>query len=72
MKREAHRQSEPMPEQPHHGGYAEKTGDSEFGPEYIASAIRCAEAELYFYAKVFGFQTADEIEPVEIANLSTP
>ena len=31
--------------------------------------IRCAEAELYFYANVFGFQTADEIEPVEIANL---
>lgn len=31
--------------------------------------IRCAEAELYFYSKVFGFQAADEIEPVEIANL---
>ncbi|MGB0388998.1 MAG: S9 family peptidase [Ardenticatenaceae bacterium] len=31
--------------------------------------IRCAEAELYFYSRVFGFDVADEIDPVEIANL---
>jgi len=30
---------------------------------------RSLEAELYFYAKVFGFQPADDIEPVEIENL---
>ncbi len=31
--------------------------------------LRALEAELYFYSKVFGFDPADEIEPVEIANL---
>lgn len=31
--------------------------------------IRAAEAELYFYGKVFGFEPADEIEPVPIENL---
>lgn len=31
---------------------------------------RSLEAELYFYGKVFGFQPADKIEPVEIENLS--
>ena len=31
--------------------------------------IRSLEAELYFYAAVFGFRLADRIEPVEIANL---
>jgi dipeptidyl aminopeptidase/acylaminoacyl peptidase len=30
---------------------------------------RCLEAELFFYAKVFGFDLADDIEPVEIENL---
>lgn len=30
---------------------------------------RSLDAELYFYARVFGFETADEIEPVEIVNL---
>lgn len=30
---------------------------------------RALEAELYFYSRVFGFDPADEIEPVEIANL---
>jgi dipeptidyl aminopeptidase/acylaminoacyl peptidase len=30
---------------------------------------RSLEAELYFYAKVFGFEPADDIEPVEIENL---
>jgi dipeptidyl aminopeptidase/acylaminoacyl peptidase len=30
---------------------------------------RALEAELYFYSHVFGFQLADEVEPVEIQNL---
>jgi dipeptidyl aminopeptidase/acylaminoacyl peptidase len=30
---------------------------------------RALESELYFYSKVFGFNLADEIEPVEIENL---
>ena len=29
---------------------------------------RALEAELYFYARVFGFELADDIEPVEIVN----
>ena len=32
--------------------------------------IRAQEAELYFYGRVWGFEPADEIEPVEIENLS--
>ena len=32
--------------------------------------IRAQEAELYFYGRVFGFTPADEIEPVEIENLT--
>ncbi|MBE3590697.1 MAG: S9 family peptidase [Firmicutes bacterium] len=31
---------------------------------------RTLEAELYFYSKIFGFPLADEVEPVEIANLA--
>ncbi len=34
-----------------------------------ANIIRCAEAELYFYGRIFGFAPADEIEPVTIMNL---
>ena len=30
---------------------------------------RALDAELYFYARIFGFQLADEIDPVEIENL---
>ncbi len=30
---------------------------------------RALDAELYFYAQVFGFELADDIEPVDIANL---
>lgn len=30
---------------------------------------RALEAELYFYSRIFGFQTADGIEPVNIENL---
>ena len=31
--------------------------------------IRSAEAELYFYGRIFGFTPADEMEPVRIVNL---
>jgi len=31
--------------------------------------VRCLEAELYFYGKVFGFRPADPIEPVPVHNL---
>ncbi|MGE5603037.1 MAG: prolyl oligopeptidase family serine peptidase [Nitrososphaerales archaeon] len=31
--------------------------------------MRALEAELYFYGKVFGFEPADQIEPVQIDNL---
>ncbi|MBX3013998.1 MAG: S9 family peptidase [Caldilineaceae bacterium] len=31
--------------------------------------IRSAEAELYFYGRIFGFAPADEIEPIAIVNL---
>jgi len=30
---------------------------------------RCAEAELYFYSRVFGFELGESVEPVEIKNL---
>ena len=30
---------------------------------------RSLEAELYFYAKIFGFETADQIAPITIENL---
>jgi len=30
---------------------------------------RTLEAELYFYARIFGFDVAGDIEPVEIRNL---
>ena len=32
---------------------------------------RTLDAELYFYSKIFGFEPAEPIEPVEIENLST-
>jgi dipeptidyl aminopeptidase/acylaminoacyl peptidase len=32
--------------------------------------IRAKEAELYFYGRIFGFEPADAIEPVEIENLT--
>jgi dipeptidyl aminopeptidase/acylaminoacyl peptidase len=31
--------------------------------------VRALEAELYFYGRIFGFEPADEISPVEIENL---
>jgi dipeptidyl aminopeptidase/acylaminoacyl peptidase len=30
---------------------------------------RSLDAELYFYAKIFGFELAETIEPIEIFNL---
>ena len=30
---------------------------------------RSLQAELYFYGKVFGFEPADDMEPVEIKNI---
>ena len=30
---------------------------------------RSLEAELYFYSKIFGFEPAETIEPIEIENL---
>ncbi len=35
-----------------------------------ANIRRAAEAELYFYGRIFGFRPAGEIEPVEIENLA--
>ncbi len=39
------------------------------GFRQAASIKRALDAELYFYAKVFGFEPADPIEPVPIENL---
>ena len=30
---------------------------------------RALDSELYFYSRIFGFQLADDIKPVEIENL---
>jgi dipeptidyl aminopeptidase/acylaminoacyl peptidase len=30
---------------------------------------RCLEAELYFYSRIFGFELADPVEPVDIENM---
>ena len=39
------------------------------GFRQAATIRRALEAELYFYGRVFGFEPADEIEPVEIENM---
>ena len=31
--------------------------------------IRALEAELYFYARILGFEPADPVEPIQIDNL---
>ncbi len=36
-----------------------------------ANIKRCLDLELFFYAKIFGFSTADQIEPIDIMNLTT-
>jgi dipeptidyl aminopeptidase/acylaminoacyl peptidase len=48
--------------------YIEFEGESH-GFRRAENIIRAKEAELYFYGKVFGFEPADHIEPVEIENL---
>lgn len=45
--------------------YLEFEGE-QHGFRKAENIIRAQEAELYFYAQVFGFEPADEIEPVEI------
>ena len=42
------------------------------GFRQAANIKRALDAELYFYSRVFGFDLADEIEPVEIENLQSP
>lgn len=37
-----------------------------------ANICRVLEAELYFYSKVFGFELAEFVEPVQITNLEVP
>jgi dipeptidyl aminopeptidase/acylaminoacyl peptidase len=48
--------------------YVPFTGE-QHGFRKAESIIRAHEAELYFYAKILGFEPADRIEPVEIFNL---
>jgi dipeptidyl aminopeptidase/acylaminoacyl peptidase len=50
--------------------YAYLTFEGEqHGFRMAESIVRSFEAELYFYGRVFGFTPADDIEPVEIADL---
>ena len=39
------------------------------GFRQAANIKRALDGELYFYSRVFGFDLADEIEPVNIENL---
>jgi dipeptidyl aminopeptidase/acylaminoacyl peptidase len=48
--------------------YIEFAGEGH-GFRRAENIIRAKEAELYFYGKVFGFEPADTLEPVEIENL---
>ncbi len=43
--------------------------EEEHGFRRAETTARCLEAELYFYAKIFGFTVPEAIEPVEIENL---
>jgi dipeptidyl aminopeptidase/acylaminoacyl peptidase len=45
--------------------------DEQHGFRRAENIKRAIEAELYFYAKVFGFEPADAIEPVPIENRTT-
>jgi len=49
--------------------YIEFAGEGH-GFRRAENIVRAKEAELYFYGKVFGFEPADAIEPVEIENLA--
>jgi dipeptidyl aminopeptidase/acylaminoacyl peptidase len=46
----------------------EFTGE-QHGFRQAANIRRALDGELYFLGKIFGFEPADEIEPVAIANL---
>lgn len=35
-----------------------------------ATIVRATEAELWFYAKIFGIRLADPLPPIPVANLS--
>ena len=48
--------------------YIEFAGEGH-GFRRAVNIIRAKEAELYFYGRVFGFEPADRLEPVEIENL---
>jgi dipeptidyl aminopeptidase/acylaminoacyl peptidase len=48
--------------------YLEFEGE-QHGFRRAENIIRAAEAELYFYGRIFGFTPADPIEPVPIDNL---
>jgi dipeptidyl aminopeptidase/acylaminoacyl peptidase len=50
--------------------YIEFAGEGH-GFRRAENIIRAKEAELYFYGKVFGFDPADRLEPVQIENLPT-
>ncbi len=39
------------------------------GFRQAANIKRALDAELYFYARVFGFELAEAVEPVQIENL---
>jgi dipeptidyl aminopeptidase/acylaminoacyl peptidase len=43
--------------------------DEQHGLRRAASIKRALDSELYFYSKVFGFELADAVEPVQIDNL---
>lgn len=46
--------------------------DEQHGFRNAKNIKRALEAELYFYAKIFGFQLSDPIEPIAIDNLTAP
>ena len=48
--------------------YLEFAGEGH-GFRRAENMIRSKEAELWFYAKVFGFEPADKLTPVQIDNL---
>ena len=43
--------------------------DEQHGFRKSENIRRVLEGELYFYSQVFGFEAADDLEPVEITNL---
>jgi dipeptidyl aminopeptidase/acylaminoacyl peptidase len=43
--------------------------DEEHGFRRAENVVRALEAELSFFGQVFGFEAADELEPVEVRHL---